>query len=61
MNATQPVVLAGPLVDGDLCEIRRGRRYCGRPAVVEAIDADGRHRLLCAEHRSLLFPPLVGV
>lgn len=57
--AVQPAILAGPLVDGDLCDIRVGRRLCAQDAVIEALDADGRHRLLCAEHRDALFPQLV--
>lgn len=59
MNAVQPAILAGPLVDGDLCELGRRnftRRMCGQPGVVEARDADGRHVILCAEHRDLCFP-----
>jgi hypothetical protein len=55
-SALQPVL--GPLVEGDLCDIRVGRRYCGHDATHEALDADGRTRLLCAEHVALYFPTL---
>lgn len=50
----------GPLVDGDLCEIRVGRRYCGHDATRECVDADGRTRLLCAEHVELYFPTIAA-
>lgn len=53
-TAIQPVL--GPLVDGDLCDIRMGRRYCHQPAAREARDANGSTRLLCAEHAALYFP-----
>lgn len=61
VQAVQPAILAGPLVDGDLCEIRLGRRYCHQDGVVEARDANGRHRVLCAEHRDLYFPAFEAV
>ena len=50
--------ILGPLVEGDLCNIRThgGRRYCGQDAVREAIDCDGRSRLLCESHTAMLFP-----
>lgn len=59
MNAVQPAIVAGPLVDGDLCEIGRyspSGRQCGQPGVVEALDANDRVRVLCAEHRDMYFP-----
>jgi len=52
--ATQP--LLGPMVEGDLCDIRIGRHYCGHEAAREAIDADGSTRILCAEHAAKYFP-----
>lgn len=60
MNASQPALLVGPLVDGDLCEIRGLLRYCGQVGVTEARDADGSVRVLCAEHRAMYFPAQVG-
>lgn len=57
----QPAIVSTALVDGDLCEMRVGRRYCGQEGVVEAVDADGTVRVLCAEHRALLFPTEVAV
>lgn len=53
----QPVDL-GPdqLVDGDLCEIVTGRRYCHVTGATLAVDVDGAERVLCAHHRSLYFP-----
>jgi len=47
----------GPLVEGDLCDIRVGRRQCGSElGVREAVDVDGRHRILCALHAGVYFP-----
>jgi hypothetical protein len=54
LYAVQP--LLGPLVDGDLCDIRIGRGYCHQPAVREVSDVDGRSRLLCTTHEQKLFP-----
>ncbi len=56
MNAQQPAILAGPLVEGDLCEIRQGRGLCAQPGDIEARDANGRVRVLCAQHRAMYFP-----
>jgi hypothetical protein len=53
-EARQPVL--GPLVDGDLCDIRIGRGYCGADGVRESTDVDGTDRILCAEHVAKLFP-----
>lgn len=53
-TALRPVL--GPLVEGDLCDIRVGRRHCHRDAARECVDTDGRSRLLCAEHVELYFP-----
>lgn len=53
-TAMTPVL--GPLVDGDLCDIRVGRGYCGQPAVRTAFDVDGRERLLCGACVRLYFP-----
>lgn len=44
------------LVDGDLCEIATGRRYCHVSGATLAVDADGSERVLCEHHRSLYFP-----
>jgi hypothetical protein len=41
--------VAGPLVDGDLCEIEAGYR-CERGAVMTAVDRTGRHVLVCGWH-----------
>jgi len=55
LNALQPVL--GPLVEGDLCDIRIGRRLClSEVGVREATDADGRTRILCALHVRKYFP-----
>lgn len=58
--AVQPAIVAGPLADGDLCDIvigfGRHRRYCHLTGVVEAVDADGRHRILCAGCADHYFP-----
>lgn len=54
LTALQPIL--GPLVDGDLCEIRVGHRACSQDAVRECQDADGSTRLLCAEHVAMYFP-----
>lgn len=57
---TQPYLVAGPLADGDLCDLtwltRKGRRYCHQPAVIEGVQIDGTVRLLCAECKDRLFP-----
>jgi hypothetical protein len=53
--ATQPVLIP-ELVDGDLCDIVIGRRYCGAEAAAAAFDADGSMRILCADHRDRYFP-----
>jgi hypothetical protein len=51
----QPVL--GPMVYGDACDIRVGRRQCGSElGVREASDADGRTRILCAMHARKYFP-----
>lgn len=53
--ALQPVI--GPMVYGDLCDIRVGRRQCGSElGVREAHDADGRTRIICALHARKYFP-----
>jgi len=53
--ALQPVL--GPMVYGDACDIRVGRRQCGSElGVREAHDADGRTRIICALHARKLFP-----
>jgi hypothetical protein len=54
LYAVQP--LLGPLVDGDLCDIRIGRSYCHQPAVREASDVDNTTRLMCEQHVSKYFP-----
>jgi hypothetical protein len=54
LYATQP--LLGPLVDGDLCDIKVGRSYCGADGVHETTDADGSSRILCALHAAKYFP-----
>lgn len=54
LYAVQP--LLGPLVDGDLCDIRIGTRYCHQPAVREVSDANGATRLLCTTHEAKYFP-----
>jgi hypothetical protein len=54
LYATQP--LLGPLVDGDLCDIRIGTRYCHQPAVREVSDANGATRLLCGGCEAKYFP-----
>lgn len=51
---TQPHI--GPMVEGDLCDIRVGRTYCHQDAVTEAVDANGATRILCAEHLAKYFP-----
>lgn len=53
-TAMTPVL--GPLVDGDLCDIRVGKGWCHQPAVREAIDVDGSARLLCRSCVRLYFP-----
>jgi hypothetical protein len=56
-NALQPVL--GPMVEGDLCDIRVGRTMClSEIGVREAHDADGRSRIVCAMHARKLFPQL---
>jgi len=52
--ATQPVL--GAMVEGDLCDINVGRRYCSSEGIREATDADGSTRILCAEHAAKYFP-----
>jgi hypothetical protein len=55
--ATQPKRLDdGYLIDGDLCDITVGRVYCQAHAAAAAVDADGRIRILCAEHAAKYFP-----
>jgi hypothetical protein len=54
----QPVL--GPLVDGDLCDIRVGRGHCGEPAERAVQDVDGRERSLCAACLRLYFPAESG-
>lgn len=50
----------GPMVDGDLCDIRvrEGGRfvYCLQAGVQAAMDADGATRILCATHKAKYFP-----
>jgi hypothetical protein len=46
----------GPLVDGDLCDIRIGRHYCHAEGAFMATDADGTERILCDEHARKYFP-----
>lgn len=53
-TAMQPVL--GPLVDGDLCDIRVGRGICGQDAERLVLDADGRERFLCPACVRLYFP-----
>lgn len=54
-SALQPVI--GPMVYGDACDIRVGRRQCGSElGVREAHDADGRTRIICALHARKYFP-----
>lgn len=51
----QPVL--GPAVLGDACDIRVGRQICGSEVGVrEAVDADGRTRILCSLHVAKYFP-----
>jgi hypothetical protein len=55
LNALQPVL--GPMVEGDTCDIRIGRRMClSEVGVREAHDADGRTRIICALHAAKYFP-----
>jgi hypothetical protein len=49
MSAWLDGPIAGPLVDGDLCEIVAGYR-CDEPAVVIAQNTHGSEILLCAYH-----------
>jgi hypothetical protein len=58
-TAMTPVL--GPLVDGDLCDIRVGRGYCGEPAERAVQDVDGRERLLCRACLRLYFPAELAV
>lgn len=58
-TAMQPVL--GPLVDGDLCDIRVGRGVCGEPAERAVQDVDGRERLLCRACLRLYFPAELAV
>jgi len=53
-DALRPVL--GPLVDGDLCGIRIGRRLCLAEGAREATDVDGSTRILCAQHARKYFP-----
>lgn len=53
-TAMAPVL--GPLVDGDLCDIRVGRGICGQDAERLVLDVDGRERLLCTACVRLYFP-----
>jgi hypothetical protein len=56
-QATQPKRLDDDyLVDGDLCDITVGRRYCQAHASAAVVDADGRIRILCAVHAAKYFP-----
>jgi hypothetical protein len=51
----QPVL--GPMVYGDACDIRVGRRQCGSElGCREAIEVNGRTRILCAMHVEKYFP-----
>ena len=51
----QPVL--GPMVYGDACDIRVGRTQCGSEVGCrEAVDVDGRTRILCAMHARKYFP-----
>lgn len=55
--AVQPRLGVGvPLVDGDLCDISLGGRYCLEHAAYAAIDADGGTRILCLVHAHKYFP-----
>lgn len=53
---TQPRLTSEPLVDGDLCDISVGGRYCHESAVFAAVDVNGALRILCAEHTAKYFP-----
>jgi hypothetical protein len=53
---TTPRLTELDLVDGDLCDITIGRRYCLETAVSVAVDADSRIRILCAQHTAMYFP-----
>lgn len=58
VHPSHPVL--GPLVDGDLCDIRVFRNgkstYCHQTATHAAIDVDGTPRLICAQHTAQYFP-----
>lgn len=55
-HAQQPRLTGEPLVDGDLCDVTVGRRYCQDHATSVAVDADGGTRILCAYHTAMFFP-----